>query len=292
MKIAFLCNISLRWGNALPKIKKLIEKHISQKKDFFVVDKNDSNSTEKCLEKIVSENFDAIAILGGDGTVNRVINFLKKKNHLEKFKLALIPFGTCNDFSKVLGFKSQRFRKKKIISFLKTLSENHAKSFSVAKVNDHYFINNAGFGRRVPAANGKKSSIRDIRTMTPVHLNVRFDSKQLEGKYLMMVCANAPYFSGGLHFSKDSDPCDDQLELFFVKDVNKLRLIGKLFLGRRGFSLKRKNDKTIERIESSKLSLKSESPIWIMADGEAVPELSGICEATFEIDGKAHFILP
>lgn len=289
MSIAVLSNTAQRWGDVLSKLTRQMRRLLDEKIECFVVDRNLPDSTERALETIVSGPFDKIILLGGDGTLNRVINALMQRDCLSRFSLALIPFGTCNDFAKVLGFRNFRFKKRKIDALLGNVAANHFSYFSIAKVNNHYFINNAGFGRKAPAAGEKRGAVQDLRRMQAVRIRMSCGSRQAENDYLMMVCANAPYFSNGLHFSADCDPADDRLEFFFVKDVSKIRLLGKLFLGKQGVSIKRKQDPSIEKIEASRLSLTSDAPIWIMADGETVPQLSGIREATFEMAGKVRF---
>lgn len=289
MKIAFLFNVSPRWGNPIPALIFQIKKNVETEKEFFVVDRNQPNSIENHLDQISKNSFDRIAVFGGDGTLNRIINHLKNKNAIDQFSFMILPFGTCNDFAKTAGFRTLRFRKRKVAAALRSLTKNTFREVRIVRVNHHYFINNAGFGRRNPAGK-RKSLIADLAAMQAVQTKIQWDASDMDGSFLMMLCANAPYFSSGLHFSKDCDASDDMLDFFFVKNVNKIGLLTKLFLGKRGFPLSR--SKTTVQIRTSQLSLKTDSPVWIMADGEVVPSLSAIREAVFEIAGTCRFILP
>ena len=55
------------------------------------------------LEEYVKDSKDAygIVVAGGDGTINKVVNFMKKHNI--NVPLGIIPAGTSNDFALHLG---------------------------------------------------------------------------------------------------------------------------------------------------------------------------------------------
>ncbi len=292
MRAAFLINISSRWKKTPPaKLTQLIQRNLTIPSEFFMVDRTQPHSLENHLTEIAKSDFDRIIVAAGDGTINRVINFLALRGLLESFILGVIPMGTCNDFAKILGFRKGPLLQRNIQLAIETIAKNIVREISVAKVNDHYFINNAGFGRRNPA-HRKRGPISDLRAMKPVPTTITWDNQSLRGSFLMMLAANAPYFSNGLHFSKDSDPTDGILEFFFVKNISKFRLLTKLFLGVRGFALTRKHrsDSAVWKTKTSELNIKTEMPVWIMADGEVVPSLSEIREARFSVAGRCRFL--
>src|SRR5581483_4202425 len=102
--VAFLCNASARWNTGLREVLRTIEAFPSFHKELFPVDRNQPDSLESHLARILEGSFDALAVMGGDGSLHRAVNFLAQKNALQRFLLALAPFGTCNDFAKTLGF--------------------------------------------------------------------------------------------------------------------------------------------------------------------------------------------
>ncbi len=286
-KVAFLCNPSKKWKTKFPLVQNEIRNFSGIEKDFYSVNPALKDSTEKFLNQILGIGYDAIVVIGGDGTLNRAISFLGDKKLLSKIPLGILPFGTCNDFARGLGLKKGEWK-----PLLESMLQWKLRKFRIAKVNRHLFLNNAGFGRVAPN-NKKSSSLKDIQSLKPIHIQLTWEDKKLEGNFLMMVCANAPYFSGGLHFTRDSDPTDAQLEFFFVGRMNKIKLITKLFLGKRGKPLlKKTGEKSILRINSSHLTLETASPIWIMRDGELSQDLAAIRRATFEMDGECSFIVP
>lgn len=286
MKTAVICNISERWIYKADKFVEQVSKTFMRSSEIFIVDKTQHNSTEKHLQKIIYGKFDRIVVAAGDGTLNRVVNFLGKTNNLNEFQLAIVPLGTCNDFARNLGLRAG-----KIELALESAAENIVKRITVSKVNGHYFINNAGFGKKNPTEK-KKNPFSIIREMRPVKLKAFWQRQRMEGEFFMMLCANAPYFSGGLHFSKKSQPFDDMLEFFFVKKTFKLGLALKLLAGRIRFPLHTPRlSRTILKVQTPKLTIQTETPVSIVADGEPIAKLSDTTEATFEIAERCNFIV-
>lgn len=292
MKAAFLINPSQRWKKTpTPKIIALIQSKIPVPSEFFTVDRTQPRSLENHLETIAAGTFDTIIIGAGDGTINRTINFLKQKNALGAYTLGLFPLGTCNDFAKILGFRKGRTLRQNLQLAGEIIGRRSTREIAVATVNNHCFINNAGFGRRNPSQK-KRGLLAELRALKAIPTAIRWDSQTHHESFLMMLAANAPYFSNGLHFSNDSDPSDDFLEFFFVRNISKFRLLAKLFLGVRGFSMMRRHrsDQAIWKAKARELTLKTDLPIWIMADGEIVPSLSEITEASFKTAGRVRFL--
>src|SRR5699024_7213658 len=93
---------------------------------------------QKAASTAVERGFDLIVAVGGDGTINEVINGIAGHEH--RPKLGIIPAGTTNDFAKALNIP--RDTKKA----LKIITNNHSKKLDIGKVNDQYFMNIAGGG--------------------------------------------------------------------------------------------------------------------------------------------------
>ena len=62
---------------------------------------------ETCLEEVIQEaindGFETVIAAGGDGTVNAVVNALMSVTETVRPALAILPFGTANDFASTLG---------------------------------------------------------------------------------------------------------------------------------------------------------------------------------------------
>src|SRR5687768_11475582 len=76
---------------------------------FGEVDRSKPKSTERLVTEALEEGCSRIAIVGGDGTYHRVVTALHEKERLRDTELALIPAGTCNDFSRLMEQSPSRF---------------------------------------------------------------------------------------------------------------------------------------------------------------------------------------
>src|SRR4029077_88218 len=72
---------------------------------FGEIDRRNPNSVNHLLRQAGEEECSRIGVVGGDGTLQRVINALNRMKRLKAMEVAIIPAGTCNDFARLLGLK-------------------------------------------------------------------------------------------------------------------------------------------------------------------------------------------
>lgn len=90
------------------------------------------NSCEEFVRSTPEDTY-ALVVAGGDGTINKVVNFMMK--YKIDVPLGIIPAGTSNDFANHIGiFGNIDMSVDKII-------EGNVEPIDVGKVNDTYFIN-------------------------------------------------------------------------------------------------------------------------------------------------------
>ena len=92
-------------------------------------------------------------LLGGDGTVNELINGVMKYDL--NLPIGIIPGGTFNDFTKTLNLNPD----------FKKLVNNcclHMLSHMMMKVNDNYVLNFVGLGLMVQNAENVQEGRKDI----------------------------------------------------------------------------------------------------------------------------------
>src|SRR5262245_57509779 len=101
MKIFFLLNASQPkrvWD--LREAAGVVTRRHGATARFGQVDRHSPHSTDRLLRQAFEEGFRRIVIVGGDGTMHRTLNTLRRMKHLSKTELAYIPAGTCNDFAR------------------------------------------------------------------------------------------------------------------------------------------------------------------------------------------------
>lgn len=214
---------------------------------------------ETILNWAVVEKQTKICVWGGDGSVNRTLQFLFDREALDQMEMALVPAGTCNDF----------FRKN-----YSTHDEGIRQHFDLGVLwteqGEKIFLNNAGFGRASENIRSKpRHPISDIFQLTKKAIQLNWLDKGVTQtcslEVLLSVVCNSPYFNCGLHFDASSDPKDSFLDGYFEKSQNKLFLIWKLLRGRSGKAMRNRNTMTIK---SQKITVTSLSELFPQVDGE------------------------
>jgi diacylglycerol kinase (ATP) len=114
--------------------------------------------------RAIAEGARTIVAVGGDGTWGNVAGAILRSG--QAVSLGLVPGGTGSDFAKSLGIPADD-----LAGCARIVREGHTRSIDVGRVEDHYFLNIAGFGFDVAV-------IEDSR-----------DARLLRGPLLYLVCA-------------------------------------------------------------------------------------------------------
>lgn len=102
-----------------------------------------ANDATKFAGQACEENYDLVVSMGGDGTINEVINGLAP--HERRPIYGILPLGTVNDLSQALKIPQ------KVEKAIEMLGSGKVISIDTGKINDQYFGNVVAVGR-VPEA--------------------------------------------------------------------------------------------------------------------------------------------
>ena len=86
----------------------------------------------------LEDEYDLVVVCGGDGTINYVVNAMRRKG--VDYPLGLIPAGTANDFAGAIGMHRNP------IKAAQQIIEGEVEALDCGKVNDLYFVNIFSFG--------------------------------------------------------------------------------------------------------------------------------------------------
>ncbi len=117
-----------------PKIKAVFGKYPNIKLDIKKTP-NEKKAT-KLTKKAIKKGYDTVVAVGGDGTINSVLNGVINK----KIKLGIIPLGTGNALSYETGLI------KKIELACELIVNGKAKKVDTGNINGRYFLLMAGVG--------------------------------------------------------------------------------------------------------------------------------------------------
>jgi diacylglycerol kinase (ATP) len=230
---------------------------------------------------------DAAIVLGGDGTLH---HYLRELSQL-RIPVLVVPRGSGNDFAHALGLKDDRDALSAWDHFLAT---GHFREIDLGiiaplgelSVAPRLFCNVAGAGLDSEAnrrANAMPRWLRGrggyvlgalgaIRAFSPQRFvvaaqRVESGDKVIDEPGLMVAIANGPTYGGGLRIAPEADFADGQLDVCFVRQLGKARLLRHL---PKVFSGRHTSLAEAEYFKASRLRLETEVPLDVYADGEFV----------------------
>ena len=191
MKYIYILNRFSLKDKLNPLVKK-IEKVSKSKKMDYKIEINDwKTSTEDIVRKYAKEKVTLLAV-GGDGTINRVLNSMNMKKNI----LGFIPYGTGNDFYKACQ---------------ECLNEKE-NPIDLIKINEKYFINVACFGIDADIGNNDEvihskwipekqrynmSLVRHFLSYKTKPAVVKYNGKTWKEEMTTIVLCNGRYYGGG-----------------------------------------------------------------------------------------------
>jgi YegS/Rv2252/BmrU family lipid kinase len=136
-KIKFIYNPNSGDKKIIYKLDSIISKF--QDNGYTVVPYRISknNTMEKGLEDI-NDNYEYILVAGGDGSIDRLVNFMKKNNI--DLPIAILPTGTANDFANVLKIPLD------INLAIDKIINSKPTNIDLGIINEDYFVNIASSG--------------------------------------------------------------------------------------------------------------------------------------------------
>lgn len=284
MKIFFLLNPSQRkkeWD--LRELGAQTAKRYGWTPRFAEVDRQRPHSTEHLLRQAWEEECSRIGVIGGDGTLHRVINVLHRHQRLKTMEIAVIPTGTCNDFARVLGFQ-----KKRLEEAFRIACTGKAQAIDLGAMDSELFINTAGIGRQGTPKRLPSKPLSTLKSFRPISATLRWEKGSMEGTFFMALICNGPYFSGGLYMSKSPRLTDGFLDAYLVPVMAKWKLVPLLMMGKLGRPVRSRQMISL-RIQD--LEIHAQTDLWPQADGE--PPTKAVRRVLFSISPeKAMIVMP
>ncbi len=193
----------------------------------------DSTMSEALAE--VDNSYYAIIVAGGDGSVNQVINIMKRRNL--DVPLGVIPAGTANDFANNLNMPADFNR------CFDLILNNRVKEVDLGVVNGEYFVNVCAGGllsrvshdidRKFKNTLGKLAyylkGIEQIPKLRPIPLRITTSKEVLEEEVYLFLVLNSNGAGGFTKLAPEA-VLDDGLFDFIGIKARPLHEIAALFL--------------------------------------------------------------
>lgn len=275
MKCLFIINPSSGTKTIQKKLDKIIGqmilKQLVHTVDIFYTEKKD-DAYNRSLE-LHEGDYDFVVSVGGDGTVNEIINGFVEKHLM--IPLAILPGGTVNDFANHLHLPSSTK------AFIQMIKDFHTMKVDIGKVNDQYFANVIAGGMfsdisfQVSKNDKEKfgplayyiSGIRQLPTQlhTSLHLNIEADGKHLEEDAKLFMITNTSQVGGFKDITPYANIQDGQLDLLIIKKCSATDLLSIL----KDYTLNsHENSPFITYIQAKNLTIECDKDIIYDVDGE------------------------
>ena len=271
-----IANEKAHWGLSRLRIGKARNFFNKHKFPFSLFVTERSGSARELAAEAAVQKADKIIVLGGDGTVNEVINGILTSGCTQPPPVGIVPCGSSNDFSKSLGIPQQ------LHQACRTIINGKTKYVDIGRAGTHYFCVASSLGLltniaiesiRMKGLSGSRrymaAALKVIGKITAGwEMNISADDKIFQGVYGVLLVNNTPRF-GGMTLAPGARCDDGVLDCMLVEMMNKRQALRMMFLAT-GRALARHPKVAIFRTKS--LSVRLEPPALLNNDGETYPD--------------------
>lgn len=222
----------------------------------------------------------AVAVVGGDGTVQSIVSELAGSN----IPLGVIPAGSGNDFARALGIP---FSPKKALDFLLT---GAIKKIDMAQSGNKTYITVVGIGidgkiaHTVNHSKYKKwlnmlklgrlayviSLFQVFIRYRPHTVSIKVDEEEMTLSNVWLIAvANIPNYGGGMNICPEASYTDGVFDICIVHGISRfeaIRLFPRIYVGKHTFC------PGISMFQGQKINISSSSPMQATGDGEIIGE--------------------
>lgn len=247
MKTELIINLTAGGGKPHAHLKTIFKYLKENGFNFKVSYTSHHGEAIELAQKAADKGIDLIVSIGGDGTVNEIVNgIMKSKNDPS---LGIIPLGWANDFIKSTDIPSD------IIKACKILVRGKIKKIDIGVINSQiYFANICGVGfdaEVAQLANQMKSKHPNLRILSAFvyvfatvkkllspfgyhNVKIKFNGQKIHSKILFIAISNGKFYGGRFKITPKAILDDGLLEICLVEEMGRfkyLSIIPKVFKG-------------------------------------------------------------
>jgi YegS/Rv2252/BmrU family lipid kinase len=268
-RFALLVNPASAGGRALkalPRVHEVLDAaHATHR---TVTTRSIDHAYEEAL--VAAEAGETVVALGGDGLLRPLAGALKNTAST----LAIVPCGRGNDLARMLGVPTDPAEAARLAV------EGTERDVDVANVEGTPYMGVASFGFDSDAnriANEAKlvrgdavyvyAALRTLATWKAARFSVIVDGVRHEFTGCTVAVGNSKVYGGGMYVLPQAEIDDGKLDVMFVKEASKPRLLAllpRVFKGTHGSS------DLVEFHRGEEIEVSSDRPFAIYADGDPI----------------------
>jgi len=273
-----------RTGREWPRIKGMFEGNGLR----FEHDMTEAPGHAIELAKEAARNgYDMVVSVGGDGTINEVVNGLYASGNIKDATLGIISTGTGSDYIRTVGIprRSEDACRCFIKPRKRTVDLGVVEYTNNGKKHERLFVNFAGFGfdaeivrrttRQFKALGSLPSYLLGVFVTLVAYRNkdisLKIDGEELEKRVCTVIMNNGQYGGGGMFTAPGADLTDGLLDVLIVGDLSKPDLLRSLPRIYKGTHLTHPKV-TLKKAREIEVSSKN-GAMQLQADGELLGEV-------------------
>lgn len=274
-------------GSSIKSWKKIATSLIYEGYEFIEWTTKEKNNATRITEKLLHDGVRQIMIVGGDGTLNEVVNgVMLSRISPEEVVLCLIPSGTGNDWARSHGIK----RNARII--LNMLNQQKivmhdvglVRSIQNNEINARYFINIAGFGfdasvikrvqetRKFRVGNGLiyiKNLLLTLFKYKSVNCVFEIGNKTIEKSIFSIAIGICKYNGNGMMQVPMAKYDDELFDVIIIEQMSVLQILSQI---PKLFSGKHINHPKVHHYQGSRINIFAKGRFFAEVEGELLSE--------------------
>ena len=231
------------------------------------------------------KGYDLVVAVGGDGTINEVVNGLYQSGRIKEVMLGIISTGSGSDYIRTVGiprdYKEACYRLTNPRKLQVDLGV--AEYMTNQKMVKRLFVNFAGLGFDAEVVKATTQTFKALGSM-PSYLmgllttllfyqnkdvSLILDGKAEDRRVCTVIVSNGKYGGGGMRVAPNADLTDGLLDVLMINDLSKPDLLWSLPRVYKGTHLTHPKV-TIKR--AREIDIRSGQQMSLQADGELIGE--------------------
>jgi diacylglycerol kinase (ATP) len=251
----------------------------------------DSDDMEAQARQAASDGFERLLVAGGDGSLHYAARGLAGSD----CALGVIPTGSGNDLARALGIGLDPMKA------VERALEGEPKRIDLGEVENRLYLGVVGIGfdgevaQYVNDMSGGPGGplaypyalVRTLGRFRAPRIRVDHDQGSFEGKAMLAVLANSPFFGGGMRIAPQAELDDGLLDLVIVEELPRLLLLALFPRVYRGSHI---GHPRVHCLRVKRATLHADRPLTCFADGEALTPLPAT-GATVEVRPGALLVV-
>ncbi len=238
------------------------------------------------VEEHVAQGYRKILAVGGDGTMNEVVNgiFRQQTVPTTDITVGMISVGTGNDWIRTYNIPLDYEDAIRVLKKEKRLVQDAGtvRYYNSNREKMRYFINMAGFGfdglvaqkTNADKIRGKSNPLLYLKNLiTSLFIykscgtKLIVDGKEVKDKIFSVGVGIGQYNGGGMRQAPDAKTDDGLFDLTVIKDLTKMSVVANV---RRLYNGTIKKHKQVECFLCKNILIESDRPLLLEADGESL----------------------